>query len=430
MKAIARKKSFENYKKPINRSGYRIARQTVVASPSQSNNVFLQRKLVCPCDGGCPRCLNGLPIQTKRTIGQPGDKYEQEADRVADEVMRMPDNGAVGRQKYETSQMKTPDPLFQCPSCTDKDRGGQAIQVEPLIDQMTPLVQDQSDAVRKLPQPKENQRKTPEVTSNLESSIQSLKGTGQPLPETMQSSFGSRFGYDFSDVRIHTNARAGKAANTINASAFTVGKDVVFGARQYNPMTFTGKRLLAHELAHVVQQHSDQRQIVMRSCNCEDFPGGRSPTARETTTLEGVFPRLVRGDYCITGEADPSYNCYAWSIGITRRVVEREIDPNADRSVSNDEADYFYCRHNKIPVIGSVVAEVLTYGSPNNIQHAARRSRYFCDGTIMYESKLGYGNTQRIAHKADQLEGGVYGTLTPRSYNTRPPTFLHRPCSR
>lgn len=91
MKAIAQKKPSESNNKPVSRSSYRIANQTTLVSLAQSNNTLIQCKPICPCDGGCPSCQNGLPIQPKLTIGQPNDKYEQEADRVADEVMRMPD---------------------------------------------------------------------------------------------------------------------------------------------------------------------------------------------------------------------------------------------------------------------------------------------------------------------------------------------------
>jgi hypothetical protein len=91
MKAIARQKPFESNQKPVNRSGHRITKQTTFALPSKSNNTLIQRKPICPCDGGCPSCQNTLLIQPKLTISQPNDKYEQEADRVADQVMRMPE---------------------------------------------------------------------------------------------------------------------------------------------------------------------------------------------------------------------------------------------------------------------------------------------------------------------------------------------------
>jgi hypothetical protein len=99
---------------------------------------------------------------------------------------------------------------------------------------------------------------TKEITPNLESHIRSLKGGGQPLPESVRAFFEPRFGYDFGQVRIHADARAADTARMVNAQAFTLGRDVVFGARHYALGTAEGKRLLAHELVHVVQQNQDR----------------------------------------------------------------------------------------------------------------------------------------------------------------------------
>jgi len=90
--------------------------------------------------------------------------------------------------------------------------------------------------------------------TRLESRINSLKGGGQPFDPVTHAFFEPLFGSDFSQVRIHTDTRAAESARAVNARAFTVGKDVVFGAGQYAPGRSEGRRLLAHELTHVVQQ--------------------------------------------------------------------------------------------------------------------------------------------------------------------------------
>jgi hypothetical protein len=102
---------------------------------------------------------------------------------------------------------------------------------------------------------------TPEVTTSLESHIRALKGGGQPLPESIRTFFEPRFGYDFSQVRVHTDTRAAESTRAVNAQAFTIGQDVVFGTGQYVPGTSAGRRLLAHELTHVVQQAFVSRKI-------------------------------------------------------------------------------------------------------------------------------------------------------------------------
>jgi Domain of unknown function (DUF4157) len=72
----------------------------------------------------------------------------------------------------------------------------------------------------------------------------------------------SRFSYDFSNVRIHTDEAAAKSAYSVNALAYTLGNDIVFGEGQYQPNALVGRRLLAHELTHVVQQLSADRNIA------------------------------------------------------------------------------------------------------------------------------------------------------------------------
>ena len=155
-------------------------------------------------------------IQAKLKIGQPGDIYEQEADRVADEVMRMPEP-KVKRQAEEEKEEE------------EKEK-------------------------EEILQTKEVPSQIPEVTSEFESRIQSLKDGGQPLPKSARAFFEPRFGQDFSRVRAHTDAQAAETAQTLNARAFTMGHDIVFGAGQYVPGTSEGRRLMAHELTHVMQQ--------------------------------------------------------------------------------------------------------------------------------------------------------------------------------
>ena len=89
---------------------------------------------------------------------------------------------------------------------------------------------------------------------NLESHIQSLKGGSQPLSENDRTFFEPRFGYNFSQVRVYTDTRAAESARAVNARAYTVGQDMVFGAGQYAPESSPGQRLMAHELTYVVQQ--------------------------------------------------------------------------------------------------------------------------------------------------------------------------------
>ncbi len=96
--------------------------------------------------------------------------------------------------------------------------------------------------------------KSASVGQGPASQVSSLRGSGRPLPRSVRNFYEPRFGYDFSKVRIYADSHAAEAARTLNAKAYTHGRDIVFGAGQYAPGTRKGRQLLAHELTHVVQQ--------------------------------------------------------------------------------------------------------------------------------------------------------------------------------
>lgn len=172
----------------------------------------------------------GQVLQAKLKINQPGDKYELEADRVAEMVMRMPDRG-VG------SISKGPQILQRKCACAD----GKGTCAK-CAGEENKLLQRKATAA------------APAVTRGIAANINGLRGGGQPLPDSARSFFEPRFRADFSGVRVHTGSRAAQTSRSISARAFTVGKDVVFGAGQYSPGTDSGRGLMAHELTHVVQQ--------------------------------------------------------------------------------------------------------------------------------------------------------------------------------
>ena len=179
-------------------------------------------------------------IQTKLIIGQPRDQYEMEAERIAEQVMRTPESSLV--QGVALSQHVQPLRIHRlCTECKKKSTWW--YQREESADLQAV---DASCCAS-------------EVTPDLENQISGLQGQGQPLPTSVRRFFEPRFGYDFSQVRIHTDAGAVRLARAINARAFTLGREVVLGAGQYAPQTIAGKRLLAHELSHVVQQGGERR---------------------------------------------------------------------------------------------------------------------------------------------------------------------------
>lgn len=155
-------------------------------------------------------------LQAKLRIGQPNDIYEQEADRVADQVMRMP------------------DPVIQrkCTKCDEDEE--KVLQSKELLGH-GPVTQDQY---------------VPPIVHEV------LQSPGQPLNPATRAYMEPRFGHDFSHVRVHTDAKAAESAKAVNSLAFTVGKDIVFGSGEYAPSSYGGRRLLAHELTHTIQQNA------------------------------------------------------------------------------------------------------------------------------------------------------------------------------
>jgi len=149
--------------------------------------------------------MNSGVLQAKLHVNQPGDVFEQEADRVAADVMLSPFSHKAGGQACGVVQRR---------------------------------VSESSDGLQE----------APSVIG------ETLQSTGQPLDASTRKFFENRLGHDFSRVRIHNDTRASESARAVSALAYTVGKDIVFGAGQYAPSTPQGRRLLTHELVHVLQQ--------------------------------------------------------------------------------------------------------------------------------------------------------------------------------
>ena len=230
----------------------------------------------------------GRLIQAKLKIGQPGDKFEQEADRVAEQVVNTPESLESQSTPIASS---TQEPSVQRVPETEEDKRvlqgpheafeGPLEEEEPVIRRMPQVEEDQEqtmgqmpmaeedEELRKMPvageaeteeeetvpnlQTKSNANTTPSVSPSVTRNINNMRGGGKTLPKPVRTYFEPRFGADFGQVRVHTDSQAASTAKAVNARAFTVGRDVVFGAGEYSPATTSGRKLLAHELSHVVQ---------------------------------------------------------------------------------------------------------------------------------------------------------------------------------
>ncbi len=170
-----------------------------------------------------PRPFTGprLPIQRKLKVGSTDDPLEHEADRVADEVTRTP--AAASAMSSAPPQLSR-----KCAACEGEEK----------------LQKKEADVA------------APALSEAPASVHEALRSPGHRLDAGTRHYFEARFGYDFRQVRVHSSTTAGKSAQDLNASAYTVGRNIVFGPNRYAPETAPGRRLLAHELAHVTQQRS------------------------------------------------------------------------------------------------------------------------------------------------------------------------------
>ena len=187
-----------------------------------------------------------LVIQKKLKIGDANNAYEVEADKMADKV--------VGKDNSHTGSVTQTGSLAQrkCSACSQKDE----IQKKSVADSITPLIQKKGVGTE-----------GGVASKALTQQIHGSKGSGHNMDRGTRNFMESRFGADFSNVRIHTGQQAIQMSRDLNARAFTVGNDVYFNAGQYNPSSTSGKHLLAHELTHTIQQGGIQRKMIQAKKN-------------------------------------------------------------------------------------------------------------------------------------------------------------------
>ncbi|MEH2394218.1 MAG: DUF4157 domain-containing protein [Nostoc sp.] len=197
-------------------------------------------------------------VQTKLKIGKPGDKFENEADQVAEkfvEEYRAPISGQV-----------------------DQNLQQQEMFVEKKQLQMKPMLQLRT-AVGGM-----------SATAGLETAINQARGGGHPLAKGIRKPIERFLRADFSKVKVHTDYRANQLNQSIQAKAFTTGQDVFFRQGEYNPGSLGGKKLLAHELTHVVQQN---RSAVQRKEQLTGFLVSRQSVQETTSTGTRTQPRQL-----------------------------------------------------------------------------------------------------------------------------------------
>lgn len=193
-------------------------------------------------------------FQAKLKIGPANDRYEQEADAMAGRVMSMESSIGNGPTNLPSGIQR------KCVACNEEE----GLQAKPDFQKQQFPPQVKSLSMKPL-------QGASSASSQLASKLSQNRGNGSSLPDTTNNFMSNAFGTDFSSVKIHTDSDAIQMNQEVRARAFTHGSDIYFNSGEYKPNSSEGKRLLAHELTHVLQQTGSNSGMVQRETNAPDI---------------------------------------------------------------------------------------------------------------------------------------------------------------
>ena len=322
--------------------------------------------------------LRGPSVQPKLKIGSANDRAEHEADAVADRVMAM--HSPIGDQgtAMPTSSLNTgPNPIRRmCTECGDEIKRQPAGDKDELEVQRMAAGEGAEVDEEELIQPKEKSGKTPALNASSEGAIRGLGG-GAPLPTSERAFFEPRFGRDFSDVRIHTGAAADTSARSIQARAYTLGRDIAFAKGEYTPSTPAGRRLLAHELTHTVQQGGPahrpdhetsglddtisrtgvqlQRQMLPFQCPpC--ITTGRAHVINQPVTVQGQSATVAGIVVEMSVDAPTPYRVQDYAgVNIHENVTISSNNCSTPQQTQSGTRAFIVGSRNRVPMVGTIM---------------------------------------------------------------------------
>ena len=248
----------------------------------------LQRACACGAAKGvedqCPSCAAKarLGVQPKLTVNRPGDRYEQEADRIADRVVSAGPPGPVAgtAPTLQREMAEEEDELQAKPAGVQRmEEGDDELQRKPASLQRMEADEDELQAKSAGPTP---------ANQAMSRAAAAVSGGGQPLSRAERSYFEPRLGRDLSAVRLHDDAHAATAARGINARAYTLRNHIAFAPGAYDSRSTTGRRLMAHELVHTVQQGQGLIPRIQRDTHNET--AAQNSTAADNKTNPTLKP--------------------------------------------------------------------------------------------------------------------------------------------
>lgn len=228
-------------------------------------------------------------------VAPPEDEHEREAERVAALVSSGSSVGAgaigtaaagIWRQEDERKKKSDPGKAREATPPTGTSKTPPTSPPKPVKE--APAGERKREEEPAIAMKSEAGPAAPQVTPAVTSSIGGAHGSGRSLSPSARSFFEPRLGHDLSGVRVHDDAPAARAAGDVHAQAFTYGQDVYFGAGRFQPHTPDGRRLLAHELTHTVQQRPGaplQRRVVQRATDPAQAPAGTDTPASTATAV-------------------------------------------------------------------------------------------------------------------------------------------------
>jgi hypothetical protein len=225
--------------------------------------------------GAVRQILDRPRLQAKLRVSDPKDVHEQEADRLADDVMRMPDETIQRQPLEEEEEMLQAKPVDQQTDCSELQRQVEEEEEEALL------------------QARRDGGDTANVTPKLEQAILSRRGSGRPLSDKSRTFFEPRMGADLGNVKIHSDSQAADLARAIHARAFTVGSDIYFGAGRFSPESIEGKKLLAHELTHTIQQSGTLKWSLIQRDLRSDYSGQWGPAQTQLNAMYGGIGGVI-----------------------------------------------------------------------------------------------------------------------------------------
>jgi hypothetical protein len=334
--------------------------QSAATKPAQTSSQasLLQRKCACggsaALAGDCADCrsrkLLGKRLQTKRRSPEPGDEFEQEADRIAASVVQMPYRKPAAQRSTLISRVQSSAPR--------DSTGAQAV---------------------------------PAIVHDV------LASPGKPLDSGTRAYFEPRFGHDFGNVRVHADTKATESARLIDALAYTVGSDIVLGEARRTSSADKQRSLLAHELTHVLQQGAapacsgNDRLFSRPSDSAEreaDLTAGAALAGKPLTVRAQPVSRIQRqaaGD----SPADPA--------------------PAVDASFLNRVVDFLQSFHDFRELMATMITES---PYPSRLGYALRQFDQQLEG-MNYYNRFGAGDVYGLLSYAHQALG-IFELIIPQ----------------